>query len=227
MVSTGLSLFSGYVYFRPANHALMWTSPWVIAIVLLTLELAGNYERDLMVVSSVLILFFYISCTALELFFFFETAGLPLLLCILLVGRQPQKVEAAKYILFYIAFAALPLLYIISISNTTVGFMFSSLGLLVVMPFLAKMPAYLLHSWLPKAHVEASTPGSILLAGSVMKLGSYGMLRWCLLPSNRVLGGAVVGLGVVLLAASLLRGTDSKTLVAYSRVLHIAVGLVA
>lgn len=42
-----------------------------------------------------------------------------------------------------------------------------------------------------------------------------------------VLGGAVVGLGVVLLAASLLRGTDSKTLVAYSRVLHIAVGLVA
>lgn len=44
------------------------------------------------------------------------------------------------------------------------------------MPFLAKMPCYMLHAWLPKAHVEASTVGRIVLAGRVMKLGRYGAL---------------------------------------------------
>merc|ERR1711872_744698 len=211
----------------PRAPALLWTAPWVISAVSLSFEVSRNAERDMMVVSSIFMILFYFSPRALGLFFIFEAAGLPLLLSIFLLGRQPQKIEAAKYILFYIAFTALPLLYAVAAAHLTATQLFSALGLLSVVPFLAKIPAYLLHAWLPKAHVEARTPGRMVLAGRVIKLGSFGILNWCVRPGGRSLGCAIVGLGVVLVASALLRGADIKTLVAYSRVLHMAVGIVA
>merc|ERR1711951_256404 len=213
VVAIGVLAFS--VCETPRVYGLAWSAPWVMAVVLLGLEISRRAEHDLMVVPSVLIIIFYFSCRALELFFYFVAAGLPLLLRIIIVGRQPQKVEAAKYMLFYIAFAALPLLFIISKSGATASSMFTALGFIVILPFLAKMPAYILHAWLPKAHVEASTPGSIVLAGRVIKLGTYGVLSWNLYRSSRGLGCAVVGLGVVLVGLALIRGVDRKTLVAY------------
>ena len=117
-----------------------------MAAVVLRFEVASPAERDIMVASSIFILLFYFSSQALQLFFIFEAAGLPLLFSIFLVGRQPQKIEAAKYILFYIAFTALPLLYAVAAAHLTAVQMFSVLGLVSVVPFLAKMPAYLLHA---------------------------------------------------------------------------------
>lgn len=99
-----------------------------------------------MVTSSIFMVLFYFSCLALQLFFIFEAAGLPLLLSIFLVGRQPQKIEAAKYMLFYIAFTALPLLYAVAAAHLTTYEIFAVLGLVSLVPFLAKMPAYLLHA---------------------------------------------------------------------------------
>ena len=220
-------LLTTHLRSNPRVPALLWTAPWVISAVALSLEVSRRAERDMMVVSSIFMILFYFSARALELFFIFEAAGLPLLLSIFLVGRQPQKIEAAKYILFYIAFTALPLLYTVAAAHLTTAQIFSVIGLMSVVPFLAKIPAYLLHAWLPKAHVEASTPGRMVLAGRVIKLGSFGILNWCVRPGGRSLGCAIVGLGVVLVASALLRGADIKTLVAYSRVLHMAVGIVA
>lgn len=145
-VSVAVGVLSFSVYESPSLGGLVWSAPWVMAVVLLGLEISRRAEHDLMVVSSILIIIFYFSCRALELFFYFEAAGLPLLLRIIIVGRQPQKVEAAKYMLFYIAFAALPLLLVISKSGTTASCMFTALGSVVILPFLAKMPAYILHA---------------------------------------------------------------------------------
>ena len=97
----------------------------MISAVALSFEISRDVERDLMVISSIFMILFYFSSRALELFFIFEAAGLPLLLSIFLVGRQPQKVEAAKYILFYIAFTALPLLYAVAASHLTTAQIFS------------------------------------------------------------------------------------------------------
>ena len=227
LVGAGCLVVSRWVGGGPRARALLWTAPWVMAAVVLSFEVSSPAEQDIMVASSIFIVLFYLSSHALQLFFIFEAAGLPLLLSIFLVGRQPQKIEAAKYMLFYIAFTALPLLYAVAPAHLTTAHMFSVLGLVSVVPFLAKMPAYLLHAWLPKAHVEASTPGRMVLAGSVIKLGRYGILNWCVPPAGRSLGCAIVGLGVVLVASALLRGADIKTLVAYSSVLHMAVGVVA
>merc|ERR1712142_1093465 len=167
VVGTAACLLVTHLCSRPTIPALLWTAPWVISAVALSFEVSRDAERDMMVISSIFMILFYFSSRALELFFIFEAAGLPLLLSIFLVGRQPQKIEAAKYMLFYIAFTALPLLYAVAAAHLSTAQIFSALGLLSVVPFLAKIPAYLLHAWLPKAHVEASTPGRMVLAGRV------------------------------------------------------------
>ena len=97
----------------------------------------------------------------------------------------------------------------------------------MILPFLRKIPCYLLHAWLPKAHVEASTIGSMVLAGRVIKIGGYGVLMST--PGNfiSIVIPPILISGAVLVGVVILRRVDTKTLVAYSRVLHIAVGMMA
>lgn len=128
--------------------------------------------------------------------------------------------------LYYIAILALPFLVLLLKLSSRVGLLITTPSILILLPFLAKTPAFLLHLWLPKAHVEASTSGRILLAARVMKLGTYGLLiSGGPTSSTRVLLYTAMSAGVFIVAAPLLRNPDIKRLVAYSRVLHIARGI--
>ena len=94
--------------------------------------------------------------------------------------------------------------------------------------FAVKLPAVPLHTWLPDAHTEAPTGGSVILAGLLLKTGAYGMLRFVLplfpdggaassRPSAMVLGAVGILYGAVLAFAQ----TDLKRLVAYTSVSHM------
>ncbi|HQQ76965.1 MAG TPA: NADH-quinone oxidoreductase subunit M [Thermoanaerobaculia bacterium] len=102
--------------------------------------------------------------------------------------------------------------------------------------FLVKVPLWPLHTWLPDAHVEAPTGGSIILAGVLLKLGTYGLLRfaWPLFPHAAARYGPFIAvlalIGIVYGAWVAAAQKDMKKLVAYSSVSHLALvvlGIVA
>jgi NADH-quinone oxidoreductase subunit M len=93
--------------------------------------------------------------------------------------------------------------------------------------FAIKVPMWPLHSWLPDAHVEAPTAGSVILAGVLLKMGTYGFLRFNiqLFPDATVQAAPWIALlatiGIIYGAAVSYAQTDVKKLVAYSSVSHL------
>merc|ERR1712212_1463863 len=123
---------------------------------------------------------FLTTSSLLVFFVIYEFSLSPVCSLILLFGYQPEKLKATYYLLLYTVVCSAPLLFFtVAASGNLVSGLASLPPLgrtLVCLSFMVKSPMYTLHSWLPKAHVEAPLLGSILLAGVILKLGRYGLL---------------------------------------------------
>ena len=110
-----------------------------------------------------------------------------------------------------------------SISASAQGWLFLAFAL----SFAIKVPLFPLHTWLPDAHVQAPTAGSVILAGVLLKMGSYGLVRFCLplFPQASVDFAPFISvlavIGIIYGAMAAMVQTDIKKLVAYSSVSHL------
>ncbi len=171
---------------------------------------------------------------------FFEGVLIPMFLIIGVWGGPRRVYSAFKFFLYTLAGSVLMLLAIIamySVGGTTdiptlmhhgfpIGLQ-SWLWLALFASFAVKVPMWPVHTWLPDAHVEAPTAGSVILAGVLLKMGGYGFLRFSLpmLPQASVaftpLVYALSVVAVIYTSLVALAQTDMKKLIAYSSVAHM------
>lgn len=181
--------------------------------------------------------------TALDAFLFFmlwEVTMVPMYFMIVLWGGPNRVAAGLKYVLYSLAGSLMLLVGILGLSLQAGTFNIEALAeftysessqfwiyLALFLGFAIKLPMLPFHTWLPDAHSEAPTAGSVLLAGVLLKMGGYGFIRFCLpiFPEMShtfapvVLWLSVVGIlygGYMALAQN-----DLKRLVAYSSISHM------
>lgn len=245
-ISFNIRLFNSVIIFGLdiLSFGLILLSFWICALIIISRR--GVYFSKLNfnyflfnIIFLLFMLFLTFSCINLFLFYvFFERSLIPTLFLILGWGYQPERLQAGLYLLFYTLFASLPLLmalFYIKNNFYSLNFLFLKefnienflLYLFLVFAFLVKIPIFLVHLWLPKAHVEAPVSGSIILAGVLLKLGGYGLIRVFSIIINISLKLNIFWIilslvGGFLVSLICLRQIDLKSLVAYSSVAHIS-----
>jgi proton-translocating NADH-quinone oxidoreductase chain M len=199
-----------------------------------------EYAISLLVIELFLLIIF--SILDLFLFYvFFEAILIPMYLTIGVWGSRQRKIRAVYLFFFYTLcgsiFMLLGILYIYSVTGSLnleylLTWQFTEteqlfLWLAFFFSFASKIPMFPFHIWLPEAHVEAPTVGSVLLAGILLKLGVYGFLRFSLtlFPDASLFFSPLVYLlsilGILYASMSAIRQTDIKRIIAYSSIAHM------
>nr|UTN43076.1 NADH dehydrogenase subunit 4 [Osculotes curta] len=183
-------------------------------------------------ISSVVIIFFFLTDSAFLFFLFFELSLLPLFLFVVFWGKQAERLKAAYFLFMFTVVSSAPLFMFViffylhdSLSLFLLKEVKSFLGWVSIFAFLVKIPLFFFHSWLPKAHVEAPLEGSMILAGIMLKVGVYGFLRFFLFLEksaffqNLIFSIAFSGACMSCLVA--MSSDDMKMSVAFSSVSHM------
>lgn len=242
-------------YFLGLDGLSLWLVPLTTLLTALSVWFSSDHIRDrekgyyaaLLALQTGMLGVFL----ALDLFLFFvfwEAVLIPMYFLIGIWGGQNRLYATIKFVLFTMAGSALMLAAIIVLSylarEQTQGLTFALdrllpfsatitgttgivLFLAFALAFAIKVPLFPFHTWLPDAHVQAPTAGSVLLAGVLLKMGTYGFLRFAmpLFPEAARAMSPVLAIlaliGIIYGAVVAYGQRDIKSLVAYSSVSHL------
>ncbi|HCM84076.1 MAG TPA: NADH-quinone oxidoreductase subunit M [Alphaproteobacteria bacterium] len=253
--NSGFQFVERFVWFAPANiyyvRGIDGIALWfVLASSLLTLAAilcswksietrVPMYHMALMVLLTMMIGVFS-SLDLILLFVFFEGVLLPMFFIIGIWGGARRIYSSYKFFLYTMLGSLFMLLAMLTIyvqlGSTELTTLFGHhlpmsiqvwLFAAFFLSFAIKSPMWPVHTWLPDAHVEAPTAGSVILAGILLKMGGYGFMRFCiqLLPEASQLFAPLVMIlsAVAIIYTSLvaLAQSDMKKMIAYSSVAHM------
>ncbi len=224
---------------------------FMATIVAFVTILAGNIDREEERIATSLILLFefaaiglFASSNLFLFFIFWDIGVIALFFMIYLLGSANRRRAAMKFIIYEI-FASLLLLfgiiliyfytpvhsfninYIATNAYSIPGNMQTLIFLLFFVAFLTNMPVFPMHLWLPEAHTEASTQGSMLLSGILTKFGGYGMvLLFTMLPIGQAYSVYVAALATVsafYISFMLMVQNDIKRIIAYTTIVEMSI----
>nr|DBA43593.1 TPA_asm: ND4 [Bombus impetuosus] len=213
---------------------------WIFGMIFLNLN---EYKMNCLFMNLMLILLMMMNFMSMDLlifYFLYESSLLLIFFMIMEWGYTEDRIMSSFYLMFYTLIFSLPMLYLIfKILNLEGSVFFLILELMnltldkfnyiyLLMSFLVKIPMYLFHGWLMKAHVEASFFSSMILASIMLKLGSYGMLRlifmFKFMLKNLMFFLMLINMfGLLILSTLCLIQFDMKLIIALSSVVHMGI----
>ena len=208
-----------------------------------------NYTITILILEGLMIALFAV-LDILLFYVLYESLLIPLFLIVGIWGHKERRIEAAYQLFIYTLLGSLFLLIgILVIYNETgtTDYQYSIammdtlemkesvervLWISFFVSFGIKIPIFPVHIWLPEAHSEAPTGGSIILAGLILKLGGYGMIRYLipLLPNASIYFTPLVYtigiIGIVYSSLACIRQVDIKRIIAYSSIAHMNLSMI-
>nr|YP_010699857.1 NADH dehydrogenase subunit 4 [Chrysotila carterae]WCH62791.1 NADH dehydrogenase subunit 4 [Chrysotila carterae] len=230
-ISLLMTLLTTFLF--PACILILWNFNKV--------ALTRLYMIIFFVLESILLTAFC-SLDLLVFYVLFEATLIPMFLIIGIFGSRERKIRASYLLFLYTLFSSLlmllSILFLYQKVGTTNYIALTTLQLdslsekfcwvSFFIAFAVKLPMFPFHIWLPEAHCEAPTSGSVLLAGILLKLGSFGLIRYnlCIFQDASAFFSPVVftfsSLGIIYASLFVLQQVDLKKIIAYSSVGHMS-----
>lgn len=225
LILTNILNFTTFIYLSKFNKNIKKTSFFCIFLL----------------ITLIILNFLFLTNNFFVFYIFFEIILIPFLFIIAIWGARTRKIHAAIqffiFTLFSSMFVLILIIYMFEILNSldikilnNYSFKKNEEKIIWILFFLglsAKIPIIPFHFWLPEAHVEAPTIGSVILAGILLKLGGYGFIKFLIsytifanfyfYPIISIIGS----IGLIYGSLSTLRQIDLKKIVAYSSIVHM------